>query len=80
MPSGFLYDMQAAESYTLNAAGLCVVRALAEQRDLGQIWRHIVDQFDVTEEQARRDAPRFLAELRSLGLLAGEAHPEDRPA
>jgi hypothetical protein len=75
MPSGFLYDMRDAESYTLNPAGLCVVQALSEKRDPDLLWRQLMDRFEVTEEHARRDAAGFVAELRSLRLLVHEGEP-----
>ena len=68
-PSGFLYDSRDAESYTLNATGMCIVRALLEQRHPDNLWHDLVEAFDVPESQARWDVVRFLADLKTLRLL-----------
>ncbi len=69
MPSGFLYDRRDAESYTLNPTAQCIVEALTEPRTIPEITTVLSERFDIDEQRAGRDAARFLAELRALGLL-----------
>jgi hypothetical protein len=63
-PGGFLYDGATAESYTLNPAGQCLMRALLDGREPARLWSELVASFDVTERRARRDVREFLAQRR----------------
>lgn len=66
---GYLYDGATAESYTLNATGNCVVRALMEGTQPAKLWCELVAAFDVSEPRARRDVRAFLSQLRQWRLL-----------
>jgi len=68
-PGGYLFDGATAESYTLNATGLCIVRGMLEGRDPAGLWSNLVAAFSVPEARARRDVRRFLADLRAARLL-----------
>ena len=74
-PAGYLFDGSNAETYTLNATGQCVVRALLAGKEPSRLWSEVVAAFDVPEQRARRDVRGFLAQLRLHRLLV-----EDRPA
>jgi len=67
--SGFLYDARDAESYTLNATGSCIVRGLLEGKEPAELWRDLVEEFEVPEAQARWDVVRFLGDLKNMKLL-----------
>ena len=67
--TGFLFDGATAESYTLNPAGQCIVRALQSGTEASKLWCELMAAFDVTEPRARRDVRQFLSHLRSLKLL-----------
>ncbi len=67
--SGFLYDARDAESYTLNPTGACIVRGLLDGKEPGELWRALVDAFEVPEAQARWDVVRFLGDLKNMKLL-----------
>ena len=70
---GYLFDGATADSYTLNPAGLCIVRGLMEGRDPVGLWSDLVAAFDVPEARARRDVRRFLADLRGARLLVEDS-------
>ena len=67
--SGFLLNARDGETFSLNAAGCCVLRALQAGTPPLHVWRALVSQFSVGELQAQRDAQLFLARLYELGLL-----------
>jgi hypothetical protein len=69
---GYLFDGGTAESYTLNAAGQCLMTALLDGREPARLWCDLVAEFDVPERRARRDVREFLAQLRYLRLLVEE--------
>lgn len=70
-PSGFLFDVRTAESYTVNPTGACLVKALQQGVAPGALWQKLVAAFEVGELEAQRDAIRFLEDLLHLGLLRG---------
>jgi hypothetical protein len=70
---GYLFDGATAESYTLNPAGLCIMRGLLDGREPVALWTDLVAAFDVPEARARRDVRRFLADLRGARLLVEDA-------
>lgn len=67
--AGFLLDTNDAESYTLNASGIVIFRALMAGVDSSRLARELAASFEVTEEQAQRDVDRFLLHLATLGLV-----------
>ena len=68
-PGGYLLDGATADTYTLNPTGRCVVDALLDGCEPGQLWSRLVPAFAVTEQRARRDVRAFLRQLRHLRLL-----------
>ena len=73
---GFLFNCSNAESYSLNETGLTIVNALISGRSSQTIWKDLVEEYEVDEEEARRDVDGFFEHLRSLGLVR-EADIED---
>ena len=67
--AGFLLDTNDAESYTLNASGLVVFRALMAGVESSRLGRELASSFEVTEVEAQRDVDRFLLHLATLGLV-----------
>jgi hypothetical protein len=61
----------------LNPVGSKIYSLLDGKHSRAQIVRAIVDEFEVSEAQARADLEGFLAELRSRGMLAGPAETPD---
>ncbi|HKA90544.1 MAG TPA: PqqD family protein [Haliangiales bacterium] len=68
-PTGFLLDNANGESYTLNAVGRAVMAKLLELGDSRDVWRVVVDRFEIDEARAQKDVERFLADLWTLGLV-----------
>jgi hypothetical protein len=74
-PGGYLLDGATAESYTLNPAGQCILRALLQNCEPARLWCELMAAFDVSEARARRDVRQFLSQLRHLHLLVEEVAP-----
>lgn len=55
--------------YTLNAVGTTIWDAIVQPVPLDRLVASIVDEFDVTPDQARADVRAFLADLARLGLV-----------
>ena len=66
---GFLLDGATGETYTLNATGIIIVRALLQGQDSREIWRDVHAACEVAERDARRDTDEFLAQLRVFELV-----------
>ncbi|MFY9673926.1 MAG: PqqD family protein [Terriglobales bacterium] len=62
--------------FTLNEVATAIWQAADGHTPLSQIVRdHICERFDVTPEQARADAERFVAELAGHGILIVSDRP-----
>ncbi len=66
---GFLFDPTTGESYTVNPTGLLILKGLKESREPDAIIETLVDAYDVTADEARRDVEDFADHLRSYKLL-----------
>jgi GeoRSP system PqqD family protein len=60
--------------HTLNEVGTRVWE-LCDGRELSEIVRSVVDEFDVDEPSAERDVRAFVKQLSELGALELEARP-----
>lgn len=68
--SGFLFDSRSGHTYTLNATGTHLLRALIRGEDRETILEAFVTRFEVPPAQAARDLDEFLSRLAALGLGA----------
>ncbi len=59
-----------SEVKVLNPAGATIFALLDGDHTVDQIVVKVLDEFDVTPDQARKDVIAFIDELRSEGLLA----------
>lgn len=66
---GFLFDPTTGESYTVNPTGLLILKGLKENRDQDGIIETLVNAYDVTADEARRDVEDFSDHLKSYKLL-----------
>lgn len=71
--SGFLFDARTGNTYSLNRTATFMLRLLIDGVPPETLAAHVVEAFDVDRVTAERDAQRFVARLRELGLLADEA-------
>ena len=68
--SGFLYDRENGESYTVNAAGAVIFRSLQENSSVVRAWEEVARHFGISTKRAQWDTLRFLARLRELHLAS----------
>ena len=59
-----------AEVQVLNPVGIKVYALLDGKHTLADIAREVTAEFDVSEEEALRDAEAFIEDLRRHGMLA----------
>ena len=76
-PSGFLMDPRSAETYTVNAAGACLITALQRGVSADDLYLQLCARFHVPEAVAHRDTHQFLVALAQQKLL--EVPAERRP-
>jgi hypothetical protein len=58
--------------FTLNESGKAIWQMLESPKRLEQIVDGLLQEFDVSEDDARKDASEFLADLQQAGLVAPE--------
>ena len=54
---------------TLNETGVFLWRALPGSAGPEELCARLLEEYDVSPEEARRDVEQFLAHLRELGIL-----------
>jgi hypothetical protein len=62
-------DLVRSRYYGLEGVAAHIWSILEEPRSVEQICTSVVDQFDVSEDDCRRDIGDFLASLQAAGLL-----------
>lgn len=65
-----ILDLVRGEYFGLNAVGTTVWHALSQGETLEGISERITKEYEVSEEVAREDAERVIAELEKCGLVA----------
>jgi hypothetical protein len=63
--SGFVFDPVTGNSFTVNGAGLAILRRLQHETDLARIVASLCEEFDVTPLAAERDVIEFANLLRN---------------
>ena len=58
--------------FTLNETGCFIWEQLVDRRNVAQLSTALVEQFEVTREQAEDDLSRFLTELAQEGCIVEE--------
>ena len=66
---GFIFDPSIGESFTANATGLTILRALKDGRSAPDIVRELREQFEHTPPDAERDVADFIEHLRVCKLV-----------
>ena len=62
--SGFVFDPVTGNSFSVNPAGLSVLRLIQQTLDIGQITRRLAAEFAVDAAVAERDVIEFAGQLR----------------
>ena len=69
---GFIFDPETGNSFTVNGTGLFVIKLLKEGKSEEEIVFALCSEYEVSEEEARRDLLDFVEQLRVLGILEGK--------
>lgn len=71
--SGFLFDPNSGESFSVNASGREILRLLSKGMSLEEIETSIRSEFDINEKTFNRYMDDFLHTLRRLDLIEAES-------
>ena len=66
--TGFVFDPQTGYSYVVNETGIEILDCLKNNMDEPNIMKHIMKNYEVIEDQARRDYDSFILRLKQYGL------------
>ena len=66
---GFIFDPNTGQSYTANAQGRLIIKALDNDLPAEAILDQILELFQVSSQEAERDLEEFMDQLRCLGLV-----------
>ncbi|WP_456383295.1 HPr-rel-A system PqqD family peptide chaperone [Persephonella sp.] len=66
---GFVFDPLTGESFTVNQTGLFILKELKEGKSQEEIVQDLVENFEVSQEEAERDLVDFIEKLRSYRLI-----------
>ena len=69
---GFIFDPETGNSFTVNGTGLFVIKLLKEGKSEEEIVSALCSEYEVSEEEARRDLLDFVEQLRVFGILEGK--------
>lgn len=70
--TGFLFDPYTGATFTLNAAGLCVLQGLREGLDRAALCARLRERFDVGAAAPEDDLSDFVHLLIQHGLLPAD--------
>jgi len=65
--------------YSFNLLGAEIWTLLEHETSVEEITRRLVDQYDVTAQQAHNDIQDFLNELLAVGLIAPAGDRDSKP-
>ncbi len=69
---GFVFDPSTGESFTVNQTGLRVMKLLKENQSSQIITKELMEEYEVSSEEAEKDVADFIDHLRSFQLWEGE--------
>ena len=67
--TGFVFNPYTGESFTVNSVGYRILQLLKDEIKQEEIVNNIVNEFDVSKEQAEKDVSDFIYMLDKYGLL-----------
>jgi len=70
--TGFVFDPSTGATFTVNATGLVVLRALRDGASLDRIVEQLGDAFAGQSDSARDEVRDFVHSLQGLGLVSAE--------
>lgn len=66
---GFIFDPGTGQAFTSNATGLKVIEYLKSGKEDVDIVKLLVEEYEITQQEADRDVSDFLEQLRKMKLL-----------
>jgi PqqD family protein of HPr-rel-A system len=72
--SGFLFDPNTGESYSLNKTGREILSLLAEKPSRSDLENHLLERYDVEPGQLSRYLDDFFHMLKRFELTEDESH------
>lgn len=70
--SGFLFDPNSGESFSVNSPGKEIVKLLSEGKSNKEIESYIVSHYDTDEKTFQRYMDDFMHSLRRLNLVEND--------
>ncbi len=67
--NGFLFDVTTGQTYTLNLMAHSILKKLQDGFKPTEILQSILDEYDVSKDDAERDLDYFIVQLKEHGLL-----------
>jgi hypothetical protein len=67
--TGFVFDPNSGESFTLNPIASEIISQLKENRDFDEIKVELLDKYDIDETSLERHYYDFIGMLKQYGLL-----------
>ncbi|GAB6076822.1 HPr-rel-A system PqqD family peptide chaperone [Desulfurobacterium crinifex] len=69
---GFIFDPETGNSYTVNKTGIFIIQLLKEGKNEEEIVKALTEEFEIGEDEAKRDLVDFLEQLRLYGLVEAQ--------
>ncbi|ADY73513.1 hypothetical protein Dester_0873 [Desulfurobacterium thermolithotrophum DSM 11699] len=69
---GFIFDPETGNSYTVNKTGLFIIKLLKDGKNEEEIVKALTEEFEIGEDEAKRDLVDFLEQLRLYGLVEAQ--------
>jgi len=66
---GFIFDPETGDTYTVNFTGLFILNLLKQGKSENEILEKLIEEFDVNEEEAKRDLLDFLEQIKIYGFI-----------
>lgn len=67
--SGFLFLPSTGETFTLNEIGKNIVKMLQQNLSTSEIYKNMLDEYDIDEQAFDKDFTDFIYQLKSYSLL-----------
>lgn len=67
--SGFVFNPNTGESFTLNPAGMEIFEMMRKDQDHGEILVAIIDKYDIEKNLAEKDLDDFIQLLNTYQFL-----------
>ena len=67
--TGFLFDPNTGESFTLNKTGKIIFKLLAEENEPESISKIVQEQYDIDNQTAQRYVDEFIMMLQQFNLI-----------